>query len=265
MSGCESGSGIDLEKAIAKAHPDLTDSCSAVSDTLGPLAVASETCSGVVLIAGTGSNALLVNPDGSTGRCGGLGHLIGDEGSAAWIALKAVKVYFDELDGKKAAPHPINEVEVAINEHFEITDRFQIFTHLYEKWDKTHFAGLCRRLAQSGQNGDKLCKWLFGRAGRDLAEHVVALEAKMADELLKSKGGVRVICVGSVWKSWPLMKDAFVDTLKKHCKKMKEIRLITLKAPVPIGAACIGAKKAGIKVKASYDENFDTLFHTKLN
>ena len=42
---------------------------------------------GIVLIAGTGSGALLINLDETTITCGGWGYFIGDEGSGTWSQL----------------------------------------------------------------------------------------------------------------------------------------------------------------------------------
>jgi N-acetylglucosamine kinase len=51
-----------------------------------------------MIILGTGSNALLINSDGQHFNCGGWGHILGDEGSAFWIAQSAMKIYFNDLD-----------------------------------------------------------------------------------------------------------------------------------------------------------------------
>jgi N-acetylglucosamine kinase len=86
LSGCErEETNLELAAAMRRLFPDLCSTYAVASDTVGTLATASD-AGGVVLIAGTGSNALLINPDGSTGRCGGWGHFLGDEGSAIWIA-----------------------------------------------------------------------------------------------------------------------------------------------------------------------------------
>ncbi|VDK47345.1 unnamed protein product, partial [Gongylonema pulchrum] len=46
---------------------------------------------GVVVVAGTGSSCRLLKADGSVHGVGGWGHLIGDGGSAYWIARRYVQ------------------------------------------------------------------------------------------------------------------------------------------------------------------------------
>ena len=65
---------------MKQKYPNLSKKYVICSDVAGAI---SAFCSngGMVLICGTGSNTLLMNPDHSSYQCGGWGHFLGDEAS----------------------------------------------------------------------------------------------------------------------------------------------------------------------------------------
>lgn len=65
-----------IEERLLERFPNCTEACFACNDTVGSLETATDK-GGIVLIAGTGSNCLLINPNGSLFKCGGWGHMIG--------------------------------------------------------------------------------------------------------------------------------------------------------------------------------------------
>jgi N-acetylglucosamine kinase len=80
LSGCEQEStNAALEKEIRTSFPNLAEKYVVSSDTMGSIMTISD-LGGMVIIAGTGSNAVLRNPNGESFQCGGWGHQIGDEG-----------------------------------------------------------------------------------------------------------------------------------------------------------------------------------------
>lgn len=81
LSGCEQdATNKILEEELLTKFPNISSSYYVCSDTMGSIFTASP-LGGMVLIAGTGSNALLRNPDGSTFTCGGWGAYLADEGA----------------------------------------------------------------------------------------------------------------------------------------------------------------------------------------
>lgn len=82
--------------------------------------------------------------------------------------------------------------------------------------------------------------------------------------LHKEKGGLHVVCVGSVWNSWPLLKEGFINQLdhqKSQETRVEEFTLLVLEKTVALGGVYIIAKKLNYSYPFDYEHNYKELFH----
>ena len=147
LSGCEEPeTNARLADRFVELFPSLSARCVVASDTAGALGACSAG-GGVVLIAGTGSNCVLLRSDGTKVKCGGWGHVLGDYGSAFWIARAALKTVVESEEGYARtwsldACRPVRHVAL---DHFGVKDCSALLHPIYRNFDKSHVAALTRK------------------------------------------------------------------------------------------------------------------------
>lgn len=159
---------------------------------------------GILVIAGTGSNVFGIKGN-SQGRCGGWGHLLGDEGSAYKIAIEAIKrmIYEEDYGLLKS------QLYKAVLNSFNAKNVNDIIGFIYTA-TKDEIAKIASVVSMAAETGEKFSKAILEQEGTSLAKSTERVFNKLSFE--KCKIGL----VGGVIRKSKFVRDAFEEYLSKN-------------------------------------------------
>ncbi|MCI0489184.1 MAG: ATPase [Blastocatellia bacterium] len=165
-----------------------------VADAHAALAGALDGRPGIIVIAGTGSIAMGMNPAGVIERSGGWGPTLGDEGSGYDIARRALRAVAASFDGRERQ----TVLTQRICDRLGIASAADLPGVIYRSdRESVEIAGLARLVTEAADEGDRVARDILAEAGCELAELAVSVIEKLE---LQSEP-FRVACVGSVFNS----------------------------------------------------------------
>jgi N-acetylglucosamine kinase-like BadF-type ATPase len=138
---------------------------------------------GILVIAGTGSNAIGRSAGGAHFGAGGWGPVLGDEGSGYWIGLEAIRAALraqDRIGIGGVASCLLREIE----QHWGLGSVAELVAVANQRTfaegaTPPDFAALAPVVARCAEQGDALAAGILERAGEELAELVSVVFHKM--------------------------------------------------------------------------------------
>jgi glucosamine kinase len=138
---------------------------------------------GILLVAGTGSNAIGRTDAGEIYGTGGWGPVLGDEGSGTWIGLEAIRTALHAHDGMPLGDSSTSLLR-EIERHWKLNSLGELVAYGNQRGDCDHtapdFASLAPVVARCADAGDSLAVEVLTRAGEQLAELVASVFRKMS-------------------------------------------------------------------------------------
>jgi glucosamine kinase len=195
--------GGDRETERTRGHEILTQLAPpgakllVTHDAIAALYAGNPTGCGVVLIAGTGSIAYGRNEEGEEDRAGGWGYLIGDEGSAVWCGLEALRAISHSVDGRGAP----TRMTALLFQQLGVGQFSDVLPFVYGRPHPAPAIGAATRaLASASAEGDAMANAILQRGANALARAatVVALTLGLP--------GGPVYLAGGAFENLPLLQ-----------------------------------------------------------
>lgn len=174
-------------------------------DVASNLAGASAGEPGIVVIGGGGSIGYGMDADGNDAKAGGMGYLMGDDGSAWWIGIHALRAAAAAADGRGE----FTDLLPFVLEHFKLPTIRHIVEILYAPaFTRDQVAGIAPDVARIAAT-DAVAREIVTTGGELLARLALAV----ARRLFSSGTTVDVYPTGGVFSAGPLITGPFRTTL----------------------------------------------------
>lgn len=206
-------------------------------DAATNLAGATAGAPGVMVIGGSGSIAYGINTRGEEGVAGGLGYLMGDDGSAWWIGINALQAAARAADGRG----PATALLPFVLDHFEIPTIRHLHLFLYsDTFLRPTVSGITPEVAKLALT-DEIARGIMDAAANHLANLVIAVTR----QIHTSGEFVNAYPTGGVFRAGAVVMDPFTRALTNAWPEMS-VRQPQFE-PV-IGALIRGYQSAGIDI-----------------
>jgi glucosamine kinase len=214
----------------------------AVNDVVAAWAAGALAAPGIAAISGTGSNTFGVNARGEAWRCGGWGHILGDEGSGFMIALNAIKAALAYRDGRGQWSALIPRMM----DFYELDKIEDIMSVIYREFDKAHIAAFAQQVAEAARGGDQLAEGIFRRAAADLATQIEVIH-----RVLEFGGPTEVTLIGSAFQAG----EVFTGPLRERLRPVTGgAEFSAPRLPAVGGSLWLAGRAAGVETRLRADE-----------
>ena len=189
------------------------NSAEIVGDEVIALEAAVKGGPGILQIAGTGSNCIGRAPDGGRESAGGWSSRLGDEGSAYWIGLHAIRRALRAYD--RLEPTGVLETVGQIWG----TSTIDELVNVGDGTPAPDFAALAPHISSLAEEGDPVAAGVMAQAAADLVESVLLVREKLRRRHHLT-AEIPVAWIGSVIGKARLVREPFFSGLLRAAPEM---------------------------------------------
>ncbi len=216
------------------------------NDSLAALYAAHAGRPGIAVVSGTGSIACGMGEDGALARCGGYSPTFSDEGSACWIAVRAMELFCKQDDGRlpRGPLHEEFSVELGVDSAYAL----MAWEERNHAQGRKAIAALQPLVARAAQHGDEGAAALYALAAEELALLALGVRRKLRFASLP----VPVACAGGTFLAGALIEEPFSNLLAGQ-----HMALVSPQLDAPVkGAAVLSLKAGNIRITEEILSNF---------